>query len=876
MKWLRAAASLALLVGVLVGVPMLLFASTNPSGLLEVDWARALMRPDDGRIVLELLGLIGWLAWGVLAATIIVEVVAVVTRRRIDVRLPGTQWLRPAVTALVAAVLLAPVGAASAAPPDTPAPHATAHVPQGDPSAASSRDTSPDDAPPAATTRTGREYVVQPGDELWTLAKQQLGSGERWRDILAVNPGLTAEARLRPGTTLQVPPDVQVARGDSLWKLAARHLGDGERWPEIHELNADLILNPDEIDIGWRLLLPTTTPAREVQEEPTIPEAESAQAAPVSPESSSPVTTTPATSAPTTSASPPPAPVATQPAPSAPTSAAPSSEAQPAAGTTADDASQGTESVSELDEESHGLVGAIGGMLASTIVVGVAARRRLQLVGRALGRRLVPLSPEATKFWTALARKAETSTEAPTDVEPTSVVLGWRSDESEVTLDLEQAGATGLIGAAEPQAVIGAMATSLLCAPWSSDVEVVLVGADQPWAKAVDDPRLRELSVDEACEYLTTVCATRRLELGARLLDDVRACPDLAPAWHPVVALFAESVTASQARTIEDALGLGRTGVSAVIPDWQGTTQVQFDDDMASLDGERFRPQLLTTPARRALVELFAGTLEDATEPAGWWSPAAPRRSLTGHFLGPEPEPSLPPAPSLVLLGEPALEGATGQEPRRAQQQCIEYAAWLLLHPGSTATTMSRALCVAEGTRRSNLSRLRTWLGCDEAGHRFLPEAYQGRISLDERVTSDWHRVRALIPGTINEASDRALRYALTLVSGPPLGTAVVRWPWARTIHDDMVAFLVDVACELTDRCLAGGYFDEALWALEQGRNVGPNHDELRIRAVRARHLMGDAAATRAEVASLIQTIRDENRQMQPEHAAELARIGAA
>lgn len=534
----------------------------------------------------------------------------------------------------------------------------------------------------------------------------------------------------------------------------------------------------------------------------------------------------------------------------------------------------------ELDEESHGLVGAVGGMLASTIVVGVAARRRLQLVGRALGRRLVPLSPDATKFWTALARKADGSAEAPTDVEPTSVVLGWRSDESEMTLALEPAGATGLVGAAEPQAVVGAMVTSLLCAPWSSDVEVVLVGADQPWAEAIDDPRLRELSADEACEYLTTVCATRRLELGARLLDDVRACPDLAPEWHPVVVLFAEPVTASQARTIEAALGLGRTGVCAVIPEWQGNTQIRFDGDTAALDGDHFRPQLLTTPARRALVELFAGTLDDATEPAGWWSPAAPRRSLTEHILDPETEPpsplSPPPAPSLVLLGEPALEGATGQEPRRAQQQCVEYAAWLLLHPGSTATTMSRALCVAEGTRRSNLSRLRAWLGSDEDGRRFLPEAYQGRISLDERVTSDWHRVRALIPGTVNAASDRALRQALTLISGQPLGTAVARWPWARTFHDDMVGFLVDVACELTDRCLAGGYFDEALWAIEQGRLVGPNHDELRIRAVRARHLMGDGAGTQAEIATLIQTIRDENRQMRPEHAAELARIGAA
>ncbi|MDU7361606.1 MAG: LysM peptidoglycan-binding domain-containing protein [Propionibacteriaceae bacterium] len=869
MKWLRAVGSLALLLGVLVGVPFLLLTFTNPGALLQVQWSTALLRPDDGGILVELLGLVGWLAWLVLAATIVAEVLAVATRNRIDVHLPGTEWLRPAVTALVAAVMLVPSTAASAAP-DAPAPPVTSGMSSttqpghGGSSGTASGVATSHEAQEKQQPRTGREYVVQPGDELWTVAQHQLGAGERWRDLLTVNPGLGANSRLAPGTTLQLPPDVQVREGDSLWKLAERHLGDGERWPEIYELNTDLISNPDQIDVGWRLLLPTHQQAPDSPKSDPPPQPPARGSTPDSAQSDpQPSTPEPRPATPT------PQPTG-GPAPSVTPSASPSPGNTAASVDVLDDDAE----ESGLDDHSAGLVGAVGGMLASTIVVGVAARRRLQLVGRAVGRRLIPISPEASRFWTALARRAD---EPPTPTErlaATSVVLGWRDDATDVVLDLETARGTGIVGASEPQAVIASMLTSLLCAPWSTEVEVVLVGADQPWAEAIDDPRLTQLSADEACAHITTLCATRRLELGARLLDDVRADPDEAPAWPPVVALFASPLNAAQAQTLDEALGLGRVGVSVVAPEWSRHTVVHFHDQAASFEGVSFHPQLLTTPARRALVELFAGTIDEATEAASWWSDEAPRRLAEGRFLQPEPEPIEHDAPSLILLGEPDIEGARGEQPRRARQQCIEYAAWLLLHPESTATSMSRGLCIAEGTRRSNLSRLRTWLGTDDEGRRYLPEAYQGRISLDKRVTSDWHRLRALLPGTINDAPDRALRQALTMVSDRPLGTAVERWPWARAFHDDMVAFLVDVACELADRCLASGYLDEARWALERGQLVAPGHDEIQIRTVRAHHLAGDAAATRQTIDAFVQTLREDNREMRREHATDLARIG--
>ena len=67
--------------------------------------------------------------------------------------------------------------------------------------------------------------------------------------------------------------------------------------------------------------------------------------------------------------------------------------------------------------------------------------------------------------------------------------------------------------------------------------------------------------------------------------------------------------------------------------------------------------------------------------------------------------------PVIRLLGPVDLIGAAGPTPPRAAKQCLEYCAWLLEHPGTSAQEMALALAVAEGTRRSNMSRLRELAG---------------------------------------------------------------------------------------------------------------------------------------------------------------------
>lgn len=47
-------------------------------------------------------------------------------------------------------------------------------------------------------------YTIKKGDTLWSIAKKYLGDGQRWRDIVAANPGLVP-AKLRVGQKITLP-----------------------------------------------------------------------------------------------------------------------------------------------------------------------------------------------------------------------------------------------------------------------------------------------------------------------------------------------------------------------------------------------------------------------------------------------------------------------------------------------------------------------------------------------------------------------------------------------------------------------------------------------------------------------------------------------
>jgi nucleoid-associated protein YgaU len=108
--------------------------------------------------------------------------------------------------------------------------------------------------------------TVQPGDSLWRLAAQRLGSGRRWQELLSINPGLRDPNFIKVGSQLVLPASVApprtttkytVRNGDTLWTIAQTHLGHGAIWACIARANP-AIRDANLIYQGQVLLLSAT------------------------------------------------------------------------------------------------------------------------------------------------------------------------------------------------------------------------------------------------------------------------------------------------------------------------------------------------------------------------------------------------------------------------------------------------------------------------------------------------------------------------------------------------------------------------------------------------------------------------------------------
>lgn len=107
---------------------------------------------------------------------------------------------------------------------------------------------------PAAACGT---YKVKKGDNLWDIAKAQLGSGSKYTLIMELN-GLKTD-KLKVGQVLKIPGKAAsyttytVKKGDNLWDIAGAKLGDPTRYKEIKTLNG---LKSDALKIGQVLKIP--------------------------------------------------------------------------------------------------------------------------------------------------------------------------------------------------------------------------------------------------------------------------------------------------------------------------------------------------------------------------------------------------------------------------------------------------------------------------------------------------------------------------------------------------------------------------------------------------------------------------------------------
>ncbi|MBE1877546.1 LysM peptidoglycan-binding domain-containing protein [Myceligenerans pegani] len=256
----RGVLSVALLLALVVGIPIALWAFGVPLLGGDLSWARfvsVMSTPDvTGEVVLSLVTVVGWVAWATFALAVLVEFVAVVR----GVRAPRLRGL--GLQQRLAAVLVGAVVAMVLATPTTGEAVASSQVVDpvdgrsADPVASSVLESHPGDgtadptagstpanadrhggqaagpeASPVKLTKTRAEtkaesarassdanrktYTVQPGDSLWRIAQETLGDGTRFKEIAHLNYGaqqddgraLDGSHWVRPGWVLTLPDD---------------------------------------------------------------------------------------------------------------------------------------------------------------------------------------------------------------------------------------------------------------------------------------------------------------------------------------------------------------------------------------------------------------------------------------------------------------------------------------------------------------------------------------------------------------------------------------------------------------------------------------------------------------------------------------------
>ena len=321
MRMVKSLSAALLLIILVAGIPAaLIMLAGNPLPPLEV-LQGMLSQPDYGGKLLfgTFFPLVAWAAWATFAFSIIIEIPAAFR----GIKAPQIRGLGPQqafAAALIGAILFTATagslaGASTAQATESVTPTQTVSAPQ-----TISEATTTDTTQAAQKTETPAitlpTYTVQTGDSLWKIAEHHLGDGTRYKEIAQLNYDkiqpdgrtLTQEHWIDPGWTLNLPADATVAApaadthtvapGETLSGIAQEELGDAAQADEIFAASTSTVqeggqhlTDPNLIQPGWKLTIPTETAATAMTEAPAAPQ-------PTPPEASAPVVESPQAQAP--------------------------------------------------------------------------------------------------------------------------------------------------------------------------------------------------------------------------------------------------------------------------------------------------------------------------------------------------------------------------------------------------------------------------------------------------------------------------------------------------------------------------------------------------------------------------------------------------
>jgi nucleoid-associated protein YgaU len=411
-------ATLLILALVVVTPVLLLSIGVTPWREDLGELSALLTSPDDGTLALLLIGVVAWVAWAVVAVSLVVEIAAAI-RGVSAPRLPALGMPQQLAGRLVTIAALLFAVAPTLTPTFTPgftpmaahaaaAPEAPRHEPV--PEAAPIAPVQQSAPVPVAADHHAQppvDYTVRRGDSLWKIAQEKLGDGTRYTEIVALNQGLLHGQPnfIEPGLVLHLPGDAAPTRhtterttehttdterraddeyvvepGDSLWGIAEDELGDPTHYPEIFEASKETLQpdgahlrDPNLIRPGWKLTIPEDTTVDATADAPLGPSPGGKHTGKHSGKHSGPV------------------PEMTGPPVESPNSSTPTASPDRAPASSTSDAVDDTDS--SVGWLLPGLAGA-GALLGGSLLITVRAHRRTQQRYRRPGFTLAPPPPQ--------------------------------------------------------------------------------------------------------------------------------------------------------------------------------------------------------------------------------------------------------------------------------------------------------------------------------------------------------------------------------------------------------------------------------------------------------------------------------------------------